>query len=439
MSGNIAIGSRAIETSPPSTVTIAMTMATVGRRTKKAEIISALRPMPPRGSAARSCRCDDRAGTNQRRIDDHAGARLESLRDDPTVARLLTEGDGLHLDLVVCPDDANLRHALQLAHRALRHQERIPRHCRGRSHAPVLAGPQHAIRIRERRTDADGAGRGVDLPIGGEKRSGLRIVRSVGQPQVQRRPGVPEALGGNRAVDLARDAEVLVLAEREVRADWIHLRHRREQRRRTDLVTHLRRGDRGDAVHERPDLREIEIQPRGLHGGLCRLHRRLRREIGLNVVVELALRNRTRIRERRIARDVALGLSELRLCLRELSFGLGERRLERARIDLEEYVAFADDSALAIRACDEIAADLRANLRVDQPVERRHPLARDLDRLGGQLNDGHRRRRRRRRVRVGAAAGDDERQDCRRDEQHHGGRSRGPDGIHRRVRAPRGN
>src|SRR5919108_280060 len=39
MLGNCAIGSACIETSPARTVTIAMTMATIGRRTKNAAMI----------------------------------------------------------------------------------------------------------------------------------------------------------------------------------------------------------------------------------------------------------------------------------------------------------------------------------------------------------------------------------------------------------------
>ena len=82
------------------------------------------------------------------------------------------------------------------------------------------------------------------------------------------------------------------------------------------------------------------IQLRRLDRGLRRLHRGLRREIGLDVVVELALRNRALLRRAAgRAATIALGLAELRLRLRELRLGLRQRRLERPRIDLEQHLA----------------------------------------------------------------------------------------------------
>ena len=52
--------------------------------------------------------------------------------------------------------------------------------------------------------------------------------------------------------------------------------------------------------------------------------------------------------ERRVALDVALGPSELRLRLGELRARLREHRLERPRVDLEEHLALADRRAFLI-------------------------------------------------------------------------------------------
>ncbi len=168
---------------------------------------------------------------------------------------------------------------------------------------------------------------------------------------------------------------------------------------------------------ERADAGEPEIQSRGLYGRLRRLDRCLCRQIRLDVVVELALRDRARLGERPIARDIALGLSELGLRLRKLRFRLRERCLEGTRIDLEQHITFAHTCAFAVRARNEIAAHLRANFGIDEPVECGNPLARDLDRLWRQVDHGHRQRARRRRLGAGAAAGGQERRDCDRNQQ----------------------
>src|SRR5204863_755675 len=116
---------------------------------------------------------------------------------------------------------------------------------------------------------------------------------------------------------------------------------------------------------ERRDSGEADVQ-------LCRLDlraggvdRRLCGEIGLDVVIELTLCDRTLIRQRPIALQVALGLSELRLRFAELGSSPGQRRIERPRIDLEERLTGADDRALPVAAFHEIARHLRPDLRVD--------------------------------------------------------------------------
>ena len=74
--------------------------------------------------------------------------------------------------------------------------------------------------------------------------------------------------------------------------------------------------------------------------------RRLRRVVRADVVVELALRDGALLGERPVAREVALGLGELRLRLGELRLRLRQRRLERPAIDLEQHFALADERAL---------------------------------------------------------------------------------------------
>ena len=127
------------------------------------------------------------------------------------------------------------------------------------------------------------------------------------------------------------------------------LRDRRQQRRRPDEIADLRGGDRRDAVDERRDAGEAEIQLRGLDRGLRRRDRRLRRVVRAHVVVELTLRDRALLGQRLVARQIALGLGELRLRLGQPRPRLGERGLERPPIDLEQHLALADEGALLIR------------------------------------------------------------------------------------------
>ena len=145
-------------------------------------------------------------------------------------------------------------------------------------------------------------------------------------------------------------------------------------------------------------LREPDVELGRLHRGRRGFHGGLRREIGLDVVVELTLRNRALAREGPIALQIALGLAELRLRLGQLRPRLREHRLERPAIDLEEHLALAHHRAFVVVALEQIAGHLRANLRVDVAVERRNPFARQRDPFGCDRDDadlGWRRRRRR--------------------------------------------
>jgi hypothetical protein len=78
------------------------------------------------------------------------------------------------------------------------------------------------------------------------------------------------------------------------------------------------------------------------------LDRRLRREVRLDVVVQLTLRDRFLLREGRVPLDVAGGPAQLRLGLCELRLCLGQDGIEWTSIDLEKDLAFSDDCAFAI-------------------------------------------------------------------------------------------
>jgi hypothetical protein len=208
-------------------------------------------------------------------------------------------------------------------------------------------------------------------------------------------------LGRRARVDLRGDLEIFLFVQGEVGANRIHLRDRGQQRRRSDQIPELSRRNRGDASDQGPHLREAEIQPRRVDHRLGHLHRCLRGEVRLDIVVQLALRDRAFDGQRLVPFHVLFGASELGTGLRQLRFGERERRLERARVDFEEHVAFPDRRAVAVGRLHQVPRDLRTNLCVHQTIERRDPLRGDLDCFGCDGDDCDSRRGRRRSCRGG--------------------------------------
>src|ERR1700676_1616525 len=118
MSGNWAIGSARMATRPASTVMTAMTIATMGRRTKNFDMGLV---------TCRGC-CewlgiDDRAVGRARPLHHDARAGLQPLVDNPAAADAVADRDRFRADLVVGADDAQLKRSLELAHRALWYEQ----------------------------------------------------------------------------------------------------------------------------------------------------------------------------------------------------------------------------------------------------------------------------------------------------------------------------
>src|SRR5262249_28204414 len=216
MLGNCAIGSCTNAAAPTITMRMAMTMATTGRLTKNFAIghyllfilrssqhaqappdpftLSVPRPalsLVEGGSGRmaglaggelmqlailRSHRGADNdlrgggLGHGRLRIHHHPGlhflspldhdplARLEPLRDDPHVPDLLADFHRAHVYFIVGPDHRDLRAALQLLDRLLRHKHR-PLPGLGRdSDLGVLTGAENVLGIGEQALHGDGAG-----------------------------------------------------------------------------------------------------------------------------------------------------------------------------------------------------------------------------------------------------------------------------------------
>src|SRR5690349_19611744 len=96
IAGNWATGRPSSATIPPRTVTIAMTMATMGRRMKKRDMSVVLRRL----------RVDGGPVAHRRRVDDHPLTRLQALFDDPAAADPRSELDVADRHLVVAGGNA---------------------------------------------------------------------------------------------------------------------------------------------------------------------------------------------------------------------------------------------------------------------------------------------------------------------------------------------
>src|SRR5688572_30188732 len=116
MEGNWATGSPTMATRPRITVRTAITMATIGRSTKK-RATSARRALVRRGRGLR------RHGHPRPHVlqpgHDHVLPELQALLDHPELPHPRAELDGAELRLPVGPDQRHAVTALQLRHRAL--------------------------------------------------------------------------------------------------------------------------------------------------------------------------------------------------------------------------------------------------------------------------------------------------------------------------------
>src|SRR6266850_608993 len=369
ISGNCASGSPRMETTPTITVMMAMTIATIGRSTKNRATRSApdLREGPGRDDAALS--------DGRRRADDDLLAGLDAVLDDLEVADAIPDRDRSHDHLVVRAEHLYLITALEIGDRPLGNNERAADAVGDGAHAPVLTRPKDVAWIRECRHEPDGASATVHFPVRGDESALMLESTPIAQRERESGARIPRLFPvGMGRVDRPRHPKIFRLAHRKVGLDRRHLRHRGQERGRPDEVADLCGRDRCDAIDERGHTGELDVQSRGLRPGFEGLHLRQRRAVRLDLRIELALRDRLLLGERRVALDVAGALGQLRLRLCHLRPRLVQYRVEGPRVDFEEHISFAHARAFAIVAFDEIAADLWTDLRVDVSIERRDPL-----------------------------------------------------------------
>src|SRR5580692_644230 len=116
-----------------------------------------------------------------------------------------------------------------------------------------------------------------------------------------------------RYVGAIDQIQIFGVADREVDFDGIQLGNRCEERFRADKVPNLGHSLASNAAHERTDLCKVQVQFRRSKRGFGSTYRRLRCDYRrvcllrlLFLVVELALRYRSRLRERGITLQINL-------------------------------------------------------------------------------------------------------------------------------------
>ena len=226
-----------------------------------------------------------------------------------------------------------------------------------------LARKECVVRIGESRAQLERAGRRVDLIVERRQRPRRQFVDIGSIEDGYRQSGA--------RIEATRDTRQIVFRGREHDADRVELGNHDEARRIRSLhvVPGVDEPQADAAGNRRNDVGIIDVELGRVDHRLVGRHRRLvlRDEEGL--VVDLLMRDRVLLAQGDIAREVGLRLPVEGRVLGELTLRLREHRLERARIDLGEKIAFLDE--LAFRE-----ADL-------------HQLARDLglDRNGRQRGD----------------------------------------------------
>ena len=135
--------------------------------------------------------------------------------------------------------------------------------------------------------------------------------------------------------------------------------------------------DSRQAVDRGDDPGETEIQLRVLDRRLVGLELGQGGEISLDGIVEFFLADGLFTGQRGVAVDVQFGLLRLGLILGKLCPSLIEGGLKGAGINLEKQITRFHLGALLVTLGEQITGDLRADLRVHQPVQRTDPFFED--------------------------------------------------------------
>src|ERR1700736_3615305 len=150
ISGNCDRGRPRMETTPTTTVIIAMTIATIGRSMKNLSTRLTL------GLAERLGGYDGSLSNGRWRAYDHPLASLQAGFDDLKIADAIANSDRANGDQIAGAQDFYLIAALKVGDGALGNDQRMIVGAGDGAYAPVLTRPKHIARVRKCRHQPDG-------------------------------------------------------------------------------------------------------------------------------------------------------------------------------------------------------------------------------------------------------------------------------------------
>src|SRR5580704_800287 len=195
------MGSRDRVTSPTTTVTIAITIATIGRRHQRLD-----------------------GGTLPdflQTLHHDALARFQPLFDHPVTAKSWTHRDATLGNLVRVIHHPDKIFALQFLHCTLRNKERASAILNFELRLRVLAWPEDVARIWENCTDPDRAGFRIHLPVCRKKAAFVGMHLAIGADEYADRFALVQRLSKHGRKALC-GAKVLFLAQRKDYFDRVH-------------------------------------------------------------------------------------------------------------------------------------------------------------------------------------------------------------------------
>jgi hypothetical protein len=315
------------------------------------------------GQHRHQLRRDERARPDPlQAVDDHPLARGDTLRHDPETVDRRSEGHLAVFGLVVLADDRHELLVLVGADRALADQHR--RLGRGASHlqAGELARYQQAVGVGEDRASENRAARPVDLVVDELKRTLVR--GAVARRRVHPYRNAPQ-LFVRLGTERSEHTRHRFLVRAEARVDRVD-GHQRRQHRRTRAGRHQVADRDLEPAHAAGDggaHRSVpEVEPRHFEAGLGRAQVRFSPPLGVEALIEVALRNDAALPELAAPVELAPGENELRLRRRHLRFGASDLRRVGRGIDRDQEVALPDERTLAEMHGLHLAGDPRPDV-----------------------------------------------------------------------------
>src|SRR5271165_4214750 len=215
------MGSRVRVTSPTTTVTIAMTIATIGRRMKNWAISVLLLSCVLRRRRCRQWLDGGPLAHFLQTFHHDALARFQSFFNHPVTANSLTYRDATLGNLVCVIHHPDKISALQFLDRPLRNKERAGAILNFEPRLRVLARPEDIAGVWEKCADPNRAGFWIHLPVCRKEAPFVRMHLAIGADEFADRFALVEGLRKHGRKTL-RPGKILFLAQREDYFDRVY-------------------------------------------------------------------------------------------------------------------------------------------------------------------------------------------------------------------------